>query len=82
MPCVELEPTTPASERAKTMHALDRTATVTGNGRNSEYYFPQCYFGWATDRSAHFPFIVLENTKNATFMTMTHFHDSVHRSMG
>jgi hypothetical protein len=27
---VEFEPTVPASERAKTMHALDRTATVTG----------------------------------------------------
>jgi hypothetical protein len=30
MPCVEFEPTIPASERAKTVHALDRSATVTG----------------------------------------------------
>jgi hypothetical protein len=31
MPCVGFEPTIPASEqRAKTVHALDRTATVTG----------------------------------------------------
>jgi hypothetical protein len=30
MPCVGFEPTTPASERAKTVHALDRSVTVTG----------------------------------------------------
>jgi hypothetical protein len=27
---VRFEPTSPASERAKTVHALDRAATVTG----------------------------------------------------
>jgi hypothetical protein len=31
MPCVGFEPTIPASERAKTVHALDRSATVTGH---------------------------------------------------
>jgi hypothetical protein len=31
MSCVGLEPTIPASERAKTVHALDRSATVTGD---------------------------------------------------
>jgi hypothetical protein len=30
MPSVEFEPTTPASEQAKAMHALDRSATVAG----------------------------------------------------
>jgi hypothetical protein len=30
MPCVEFEPTIPASERAETVHALDRSVTVTG----------------------------------------------------
>jgi hypothetical protein len=30
MPCVRFEPTIPASERAKTVHALNRSATVTG----------------------------------------------------
>jgi hypothetical protein len=30
MPCVRFEPTISASERAKTVHALDRSATVTG----------------------------------------------------
>jgi hypothetical protein len=30
MPWVRFEPTIPASERAKTVHALDRSATVTG----------------------------------------------------
>jgi hypothetical protein len=29
MPWVGFEPTVPASERAKTVHALDRSATVT-----------------------------------------------------
>jgi hypothetical protein len=30
MPWVGFEPTVPASERAKTVHALERSATVTG----------------------------------------------------
>jgi hypothetical protein len=30
---VGFEPTIPGSERAKTVHALDRSATVTGLGR-------------------------------------------------
>jgi hypothetical protein len=30
MPLVEFEPAVPASERAKTVHALDRSATVIG----------------------------------------------------
>jgi hypothetical protein len=29
MPLVDFEPTIPGSERAKTVHALDRSATVT-----------------------------------------------------
>jgi hypothetical protein len=32
MPCLEFEPTIPASERVKRVHALDRSATVTGRG--------------------------------------------------
>jgi hypothetical protein len=32
MPFVRFEPTIPASERAKTVHALDRSATMTGYG--------------------------------------------------
>jgi hypothetical protein len=41
VPCVGLEPTIPAFERAKTVHALDRAATVIGNneyvtGKNLE----------------------------------------------
>jgi hypothetical protein len=31
MPWGGIEPTIPASEQAKTVHALDRSATVTGN---------------------------------------------------
>jgi hypothetical protein len=31
MPWVGFEPKVPASERAKAVHALDRSATVTGN---------------------------------------------------
>jgi hypothetical protein len=31
MPRVEFEPTTPVFERAKTVHALDRAATVIGH---------------------------------------------------
>jgi hypothetical protein len=34
MPCVEFEPTIPASEQTKTVHALDCSATVTGNANN------------------------------------------------
>jgi hypothetical protein len=32
MPSVGIEPTIPAFERAKTVHALDRAATVIGGG--------------------------------------------------
>jgi hypothetical protein len=38
MPSVGFEPTIPASERAKTVHALDRAATVIGT-RSSETQF-------------------------------------------
>jgi hypothetical protein len=31
MPCVGFEPTIPASEREKIVHALDRSGTVTGS---------------------------------------------------
>jgi hypothetical protein len=31
MPCVGFEPTIPATERAQTVHTLDRSATVTGD---------------------------------------------------
>jgi hypothetical protein len=34
-PWVGFEPTIPASERAKTVHALDCSATVTGNNNNN-----------------------------------------------
>jgi hypothetical protein len=47
MPLVEIEPTIPVSERAKTVHALDRVVTVIGKilstdakcGRVTELYF-------------------------------------------
>jgi hypothetical protein len=32
MPGVGFEPTTPVSQRAKTIHALDSEATITGKG--------------------------------------------------
>jgi hypothetical protein len=37
MPSLGFEPTIPASERAKTVHALDRSATVTGNTKIDFY---------------------------------------------
>jgi hypothetical protein len=37
MPWVEFEPTIPASERAKTVYALDRSATVTDYLRQTRY---------------------------------------------
>jgi hypothetical protein len=39
MPRVEFEPTTPMFERAKTVHALDRAATV--KGRAAPYTSPE-----------------------------------------
>jgi hypothetical protein len=36
MPLVGFEPTITASERVKTVHALDRTATVTGSGSSTD----------------------------------------------
>jgi hypothetical protein len=40
MPCLGFGPTIPASERAKTVHALDRSATVTGSITN--YHSHNC----------------------------------------
>jgi hypothetical protein len=40
MPRVGFEPTIPVFERAKTVHASDRVATVIGHGRSTEVYFP------------------------------------------
>jgi hypothetical protein len=37
MPCVGFEPTIPASERAKTVHALDRPAAVSFEYAQSEF---------------------------------------------
>jgi hypothetical protein len=37
MPCGGFELTIPASEQAKTVHALDRSATVTGTYVSREY---------------------------------------------
>jgi hypothetical protein len=38
MPLVGLEPTIPASERAKAVHVLDRSATVTDRMASTETY--------------------------------------------
>jgi hypothetical protein len=38
MPWVEFKPTIPASEQAKTVHALDRSATVTGTTKLYSIY--------------------------------------------
>jgi hypothetical protein len=38
MPCVGFEFTIPTSERAKTVHAIDRSATVTANVSNTGIY--------------------------------------------
>jgi hypothetical protein len=35
MPCMKFEATIPASERAKTIHALERSAIVTGQSRQN-----------------------------------------------
>jgi hypothetical protein len=43
MPWVGFEPTIPAFERAKTIHALDRAATVTGYGMG------KCHLFWMRD---------------------------------
>jgi hypothetical protein len=37
MRCVGFEPTIPVSERAKTVHAIDRLATMTGVNYNTCY---------------------------------------------
>jgi hypothetical protein len=38
MPRVRFESTVPAVARAKTLHALDRSATVTGTGKHYHYF--------------------------------------------
>jgi hypothetical protein len=46
MPFVGFEPTIPASERAKTVHVLDRSATVTGNEDFPDLNSWLCRFAW------------------------------------
>jgi hypothetical protein len=60
MPCVGLEPTIPASEQEKTVHALDRPATVTDALAYINFLiFPACYiYGFnliLTLNSVYFP---------------------------
>jgi hypothetical protein len=43
MPCVGFEPTIPAPERAKTVHALDRGAIVIG-GHTPLAYNLMCFY--------------------------------------
>jgi hypothetical protein len=50
-----LEPTIPASERAKTVHALGHAATVTGIAVNRAYKLriaPQCSFNYLTNHES------------------------------
>jgi hypothetical protein len=56
MPWEEFEPTIPASERAKTVHALDRSATVTGELRPLSELVIKLQQGWKKigDISSHF----------------------------
>jgi hypothetical protein len=53
MPWVSFEPTIPAFERAKTVHASDRTATV--NGTWAHFYMKMSYelFLWPTSECRH-----------------------------
>jgi hypothetical protein len=44
MPCVGFEPTIPASEREKTVNALERSATVTGNASRYIGQIFNCFF--------------------------------------
>jgi hypothetical protein len=53
MPRVGFEPTIPAFERAKTVHASDRAATVMGNHLNIQRYIASVIEGavkYATDK--------------------------------
>jgi hypothetical protein len=46
MPCVEFKPTIPVSVRAKTVHALDRSAIVTSYHKtNRQIYLTLINFG-------------------------------------
>jgi hypothetical protein len=58
MPCVGFESTIPASERAKTLHALDRSATVTGSQAVDPGFLlrnPQIHSGQSDDATGFLP---------------------------
>jgi hypothetical protein len=70
MSCVGLEPTIPASKRVKTIHALDRSATVTGQSSIISRYnllscsyalhkLPTCYLLPSLPSLATYCFIML-----------------------
>jgi hypothetical protein len=65
MPCVGLELAIPASERAKTVHALDRSATVTGS------------HGFTKTKSITANLVTLRNTGTRNTRMCSRF-DSIH----
>jgi hypothetical protein len=64
MPLVGLEPTIPVIEQAKTVHALDRAATVIGSINISICYLNSLYTAhllWEVDISKYFPPRIIKN---------------------
>jgi hypothetical protein len=54
MPRLGFEPTIPVFERAETVHALDRAATVTGIQMSTLLYFSRhCSFLDVTDKTSY-----------------------------
>jgi hypothetical protein len=88
MPWVRFEPTIPASEWANTVHALDRSATVTGQGQL--YFIDSHSSGRQVIQryrySTHFPvhrstplgFLIFINCILATNLSQSHWHFKSH----
>jgi hypothetical protein len=61
MPQVGFEPTIPAFERAKTVHTLDRAATVIGLNKKIYIHITQKLFVRGADKSLDFPIYSTSN---------------------
>jgi hypothetical protein len=69
MPRVEFEPTIPTSKRAKTLHALDHSATVPGNCWDSSLKLDHYRF-------LPYPFIIIIVGKSALSELWPYLEDS------
>jgi hypothetical protein len=70
MPLLGFEPTTTALERAKTIHALDRAATVIESKKNSHSFNYACLIDPSTN---YYPYKFISSSLSRFLTILSHF---------